>query len=108
MGKTIKKVATKAKPVIKKKATVKAKAPVKASKAPAKGVVKKAMPVGTNEHWWEVEEHHKHPHEQAKWNSGKKSKKVNPEELSSKNRHGHFTKQHIWPLHQENKKGQRF
>lgn len=34
-----------------------------------------------------------------------KPHKVNPEELSSKTRHGHFSKMHIWPIRNENKKG---
>ncbi len=37
----------------------------------------------------------------------KKSKKLNKNELSSKNRHGHFSKTHIWPFRNENKKGRK-
>jgi hypothetical protein len=35
----------------------------------------------------------------------KKASKANKNELSSKLRHGHFTKLHIWPLRDEGKKG---
>lgn len=60
-------------------------------------------------HWWEDEEAHKHTRTQAEGfgESKKKSTKINKEELSSKNRHGHFSKMHVWPVMLENKKGQK-
>jgi len=46
-------------------------------------------------------------HESTKGRDWKyqKASKANPKELSSKLKHGHFTKQHVWPLRDEGKKG---
>jgi len=43
--------------------------------------------------------------EDRRINKRAKSPEIN--KLSSKNTHGHFGKQHIWPLRPENKKGRK-